>query len=56
MLPNHNALLPVGQEIADPIDHSRRETTQRQLDLERGVTNAVEGFGKVEEHHEDMED
>ena len=54
MLPNHNTLLPIEQEAADPIDYSRTEDTHDQLDSKREVTNAVEGFGEVEEHYEDM--
>ena len=54
MLPNHNTLLPIEQEVADPIYYSGTEATHDQLDSERGVTNAVEGFGEVEEHYEDM--
>jgi len=47
VLSNHNTLLPIGQEVANPIDYPGAETTLDQLDPERGMTNSVEGFGEI---------
>jgi len=54
VLPNHDTLLPIGQEVADPLDYFGTEATLDQFDPERGMTDSVEGFGEVEEHYEDV--
>jgi len=54
VLSNHNTLLPIGQEAADPIDYPGTETTLDQFDPERGMKNSVEGFCEVQEYNEYM--